>query len=344
MSMKYFSRVLLIIAVLSLSFFILQRFAQINLVWEALLQAKPIALLPAAILTIAVIDSQIRVLQKSLRSINVTLPYADVAKIWLSSYFVNVVVPSGSFAGIAYAALQGSRWQIEKTDMIVGSILQVFSGYLAFLTVLTIAVLLQFTSAPLSGAVGYAVGILGAVVLLIFLAILIIASRLPTAILILRQVRSLLNQFFKLKLKVDDIYDSLYRASLTLAKFSRRWQLIGGSYSSALIGHIFGLGIFWSAFLALGYPVSPSALITGYVVVNLFTIVSVTPAGLGFVEVITPLTLATFNIPISISTAAVLIYRAFSLWFVLAVGGYTFRHIEKVELKQNTLTSARSGQ
>ena len=78
-------------------------------------------------------------------------------------------------------------------------------------------------------------------------------------------------------------------------------------------------------FLAFGYLVPFTTLLTGYSLMLVFWIVTPTPQGVGIVEVVTPAIFASMGIPVEIATLAVLSFRAFNLWMPVVVG-YYFLH------------------
>ncbi|MDR3136572.1 MAG: flippase-like domain-containing protein [Coriobacteriales bacterium] len=65
---------------------------------------------------------------------------------------------------------------------------------------------------------------------------------------------------------------------------------------------------------------SPSALIGGYVVATLFAMISITPQGVGVVEVATVTLLAAYGVPATTGTAVALVYRGLVFWMPFAIG------------------------
>jgi len=74
-----------------------------------------------------------------------------------------------------------------------------------------------------------------------------------------------------------------------------------------LVGLSFGLAV-------------PSALLGGYVVATLFAMISVTPQGLGVVEVLIVALLSAYGVPGSVGTAVALTYRGLVFWMPFTVG------------------------
>ena len=124
-----------------------------------------------------------------------------------------------------------------------------------------------------------------------------------------------------------DIENPFEQINSILTTLHKRWIDLLEPIGDALLTHAIGLGILLSAFWSLGYAVPPSTLLTGYVVGVLLSIVSITPDGLGFVEVAVPLVFVSFGVPVPIATAAVLIWRICTFWTVLSFGGVAFRSL-----------------
>jgi uncharacterized protein (TIRG00374 family) len=74
-----------------------------------------------------------------------------------------------------------------------------------------------------------------------------------------------------------------------------------------LVGVAFGLSI-------------PSALVGGYVVATLFAMISITPQGVGVVEVAVVALLAAYGVSATTATTIALVYRGLVFWMPFAIG------------------------
>jgi uncharacterized protein (TIRG00374 family) len=81
------------------------------------------------------------------------------------------------------------------------------------------------------------------------------------------------------------------------------------------------------SFLAYQVPFTAGTLVAGLSVAYLFTIVSPTPAGLGFVEGALTVALNAMRVPLGSAAVITLTYRAITFWFPLAVGAFALRHL-----------------
>jgi uncharacterized protein (TIRG00374 family) len=87
--------------------------------------------------------------------------------------------------------------------------------------------------------------------------------------------------------------------------------------------------LLWLAFLAFEVKVSPGTVIAGYSIGYLFTLISPTPLGIGFVEGLLSLVLASMYVPLEAATVVALVYRAFTLWLPLLIGIFAFRWLQR---------------
>ncbi len=94
-----------------------------------------------------------------------------------------------------------------------------------------------------------------------------------------------------------------------------------------LFGKALLIGVLLCSFLSFDVPFSAGTIIAGWAVGYLFLIVSPTPSGIGVVEGLMPLTLASLRVPYEAAVVVTLTYRAVTFWFLLAVGGWAFRRL-----------------
>jgi uncharacterized protein (TIRG00374 family) len=99
----------------------------------------------------------------------------------------------------------------------------------------------------------------------------------------------------------------------------------------ALAGKALLIGILICSFLSFDVPFSAGTIIAGWAIGYLFLIVSPTPNGIGIVEGLMPLTLASLRVPYEAAVVVTLTYRAVSFWFLLAVGAWAFRRLHLSE-------------
>jgi uncharacterized protein (TIRG00374 family) len=85
--------------------------------------------------------------------------------------------------------------------------------------------------------------------------------------------------------------------------------------------------ILFLMFLAFKQPFSVGTLIAGFSIGFLFTYVSPTPSGIGFVEGAMTLTLNSLLVPLAAAAVITLAYRAFTVWLTLLYGMAAMRWV-----------------
>ncbi|MCA9933740.1 MAG: flippase-like domain-containing protein [Ardenticatenaceae bacterium] len=103
----------------------------------------------------------------------------------------------------------------------------------------------------------------------------------------------------------------------------RLWWVVFAAFAAHIVA-IFGL---MAIFFAFQLPASLPIILAGYAMTVLFTNVSPTPDGIGFVEVVLPAFYVGFHLPLAIGTAVTLTFRAFSFWLPIFIGFIAVRRL-----------------
>lgn len=324
------SRLIIIAVIVGVCLFLLQRAGQFSQTISAIAQAQFLLLIPALIATVAYIAVQARILHTSFKLTGTKIPYREALRLWLGSHFVNAMVPSGFFSGMAYLVLKGKTWQKRKSALVIGVVLSVFAAYIAILIVFFGGALVHVVNPQQNRAVTIAAQTLAIIVGLLIIFSILLVEYFPLLIALARRFRRFIGKILSLDRDRFDVVNPVEQVNSILTTLHKNWFTIIEPIGDGLITHVLGMGILLSAFWSLGFAISPIAVVTGYVVGALLTIVSITPDGLGFVEVATPLVFVGMGVPLPIATAAVLIWRIFTFWLILGLGGIAFRSVEKV--------------
>ncbi len=111
--------------------------------------------------------------------------------------------------------------------------------------------------------------------------------------------------------------------------------------AAALAAHLTAILGLAAIFVAFQQPLSLPVILAGYAMTVLFTNVSPTPDGIGFVEVVLPTVYLAFNLPLALGTAVTLTFRAFSFWLPIFVGFTAVRRLRLFH-SEETLNPASS--
>jgi uncharacterized protein (TIRG00374 family) len=246
--------------------------------------------------------------------------------------FVIVVAPSAGIGGIAIFAADAQRRGHPTGRATTAAAVYTFFDYLATLFVVLLGLFILFQRNQLHGGeitatlilIGLAIG-LGALLYLGMKS----GERLGRA---LTRIGEFLNRLVRPFLRRE--YFDLDRAhefgieaagGLQLARTSR-----GGLWVPFLLGlstKLLMMIILMMMFLSFHQPFALETLIAGFSIGYLFTIVSPTPSGVGFVETAMTLALTSMRVALAPAALIVLSYRGFTLWLTLAYGMVAMRWV-----------------
>jgi uncharacterized protein (TIRG00374 family) len=255
--------------------------------------------------------------------------------------FVNIVTPSMGMGGMAFLIADGQKRNHPSSRVTTGAAMYILYEYWAVLVILAVglSVLIRrnqlttgeiITSCVLSIM---AVGLAG----ILYLGMRS-PSRLGTTLAWLAALVNKLAHLFTRRdwLQVERAYTFAEDIGngLKQARRSRKGLLI--PFGFALSSKILMIGILMLVFIAFGEPYSPEVLIAGYSIGYLFTIVAITPSGIGFAEGALMLTLNSLRIPLATATIIALAYRGVTYWLPLVYGMIAFRWVSREPALQST--------
>jgi uncharacterized protein (TIRG00374 family) len=252
----------------------------------------------------------------------------------MAANFVNVIAPTAGIGGIAVFIDNAKRHGHSPGRMIVVGILYVLFGYLSFICVLTLGLIVLIRRNNINGGELTA----SAILLLIAAALAALlylgyrsAEELGKA---LTWLARLVNRILRPFLRRD--YLQVERANSFAHEVADGINVLRGKPKELLWPFLFSLNNFALlicvlafCFLALGTPFSLGTLVGGFAIGYLFLIVSPTPSGLGVVEGVMTVVLSTLRVPLGAAALITLTYRAVTFWFPLAVGGVAFRILQQ---------------
>jgi glycosyltransferase 2 family protein len=249
--------------------------------------------------------------------------------IFASAYYANVVTPAGAVGVLAVFISEGKRIGISSARITVANAVQVLFEYLGFLVVLVLGLIVLFRRQIISPTEMTASAILLLFIVLIG-SMLLIGMRSPEQLgKVLaagaRRINRILWVFLhRPYLSPEKAIEFAHDAAGGLHRL--RYQPNGLLVPALLTftGRLILLLIFLLSFLAFAIPSTPGTIIAGFSLVYLFSIVSPTPNGLGFVEGLAPLALASMYVPLGAATLIILAYRGITFWLPLLIGFIAF--------------------
>ncbi len=246
----------------------------------------------------------------------------------MSANSLNLVVKSGGMAGLTTFIADGRHRQVPRGSIIAAYVLVVTLAEVAFAALLIVALGIVAADGRLTTPEAVA-GAVFACYLGIRVAILVVAWR----------SRATLRAMFawpprawaRLRRRTapertHDSADELHDA-LQLVRTAPSRAL--PTTVHALIVDLVGVIELWAVCHAIGSGTTLAVAFIGYTVSVLFTILSVLPGGLGFVELSLGAVLVSFGSTAVSAAAVVVVYRLFELWLPLVAGGLATVRLSK---------------
>jgi phosphatidylglycerol lysyltransferase len=265
----------------------------------------------------------------------------DLLPITFASVFVNVAAPTAGASGMALFVDDANRRGESPQRATVGTFLVMVTDYGGFLFLLAFAlVYLEIHHDLMAYEIGGA-GILGAMVGAV--AVLILAGLWRPA-----WVRGLL---FSVERRANGLAARLRRPPLLHAEWAEKNAnaFIEASIAVAanpvallrtllisLLSYVVDLACLLCLFLAFRQPVGLGVLIAGFSMGILFTIVSVTPMGVGVVEVLMTAVFASLGVPTGSAALISLSFRGLTFWIPLGIGFLLLRRVKSFGAEEIT--------
>jgi uncharacterized protein (TIRG00374 family) len=243
------------------------------------------------------------------------------------AFFLNTVAPSLNLSGNALFIDDAHRRGMRAGRATAAALLMQMSIETGFLAIMVAG----FVIMAVSGDFTLVLALFGAVVVVLVAAMggmLVLSHRAPTLLMrILRPIERLacrLSLRFRKKEMppwADRLAGTMGDAAGDISKAPRKASMV---FVLSLLASSFELGCFILTGMAFGIDAVP-ALIGGYVIAVLFTMVAITPMGLGVVEVAIVVLLTSNGISIGAATATALVFRGIVFWLPFALGVFFIR-------------------
>ena len=250
---------------------------------------------------------------------------ARLALLGAAANFVIVVAPSAGMGGLAVLAADAQERGHSTGRASTAGAVYTFFDYLATLVVVVMGLVILFQHDQLYAAeIAASLILSGLAIGLGFLLYLGMRSgeRLGQA---LKWLGNLANRFLRpfTKEKYIDT-NRAYDFGIDAAEGLRLARKSPGGlwvpFALGLSTKILMMTILFLMFLAFKQPYSITTIVAGFSMGKLFTIVSPTPSGVGFVETAMTLALNSLGVPLAPAALVVLGYRGFTLWLTMIYG------------------------
>ena len=247
----------------------------------------------------------------------------DTLPLVFGTFFMNTIAPSLNTAG-TMLVIDDSRCRgIPAGRATSAALLMQMSIESGFLTIMIIGfIILQFAGHldPIWFLVGlFVVFLVGAMA-----TIMIVGRKSPEVMIgFLRPIENLVNRI-SMRIRKGKVVDPWVES--IVESFGEAAGQIGHNPKKAMFVFLFSilastceLICFCLVGIAFGLTI-PSALVGGYVVATLFAMISITPQGVGVVEVAVIALLAAYGVSAATATTIALVYRGLVFWMPFAIG------------------------
>lgn len=246
-----------------------------------------------------------------------------LAGIGYVSAVLNHLVQAGGVAGygVRYALMR--REGVSLNDVLAASILHFYLTSLAMQAILPLGFVYLFFQATLSRTVSIALGILTAALILIFVAESLLVFRSKTRRATLNWLGRVARRLFRQDLEqgLANFDAAMARGIEGMRKHPKSGVLIGGLVLVDWSGSALALGF---CFEALGSPLTPAVLFTGFVIGVMAGVLSALPAGIGVQDASMAGVFALLGVGFEEAVLAALLFRGvfYLVPYLISLGFY----------------------
>ncbi len=250
-----------------------------------------------------------------------------------ASGFVSIVTPSAGVGGLALFVADGRARGLPTGKITVAGALYLLLDQAAFLCVLGVAMLVLIRRQNLgAGEITASLILLASASVQAFLFFLGYrsAEALGEALarlarLVNRIVGPFIHREYLSEARAHGFAREIAEGLVSLPK--RRHTLIQ-PFLLSLANKVLLMGVLVCSFLSFDVPFTAGTIVGGFAIGYLFLIVSPTPSGIGVVEGVMAIALASLRVDFSQAVIITLAYRGVTFWIPIAVGALAFRALE----------------
>lgn len=310
--------------------FVINNFTHPSEVLEILANGEWLFILIAMILQCAWVAAIAAVYYGVFRALGAQRNYGRLVPLAVAANFVNTVAPTAGMSGLAFLVSNARRSRISSARTMVAGALIVLFDYAGFFVFLLLGLYALFRRGGPNAVQLTATGILMAIgfgLLVLLYQGMRSARALGLALRWLAEWANKLARPFAHRKVVSEAGAQRFArdAALGLDQIKREPRRLLPPLLYSFFAKSILVTVFVLMFLAFHVPISPGTIFAGFAITYLFLIVSPTPAGLGVVEGLLTLTLASMFIPVDAAAVIVLSYRVITFWFPFFLGMLSFQ-------------------
>jgi uncharacterized protein (TIRG00374 family) len=248
-------------------------------------------------------------------------------KLALELNFVNHVFPSGGVAGFSYLGIRLKEKGIPVASTTLAQVVRFALTFVSFLLILFIGMfLLSFGSGSSGGGVALFIGLS---IAFLTLFALIVAIYIFSSEKRIKAFTAFLPKLFNVVVKpitkkelininkIELLFSDFHKDYVLISK---DWRKLKQPFIWALVVNTTEITTAYMAYIALGSPVNPGAVILAYAIASFAGLISVLPGGIGVYEALMTAVLASAGVPKALALSATLIYRIFTIIVFVPIG------------------------
>ena len=271
-------------------------------------------------------------MQSTYRLIGIDETLTRLVPLTAAANFINAIAPSYGIGAMAVFITDGQRRGKPAGKVSTASFLYLVYDYAGFMIVLALGFIVfierDLLTPVLIGAAIFAVSI-GVTLIVLTTAGVLSADRMERSLVGLTDLGNRLLRPFSKRTLLDRTKSSALGRQMTEGlkeiRHSPRSLIIPGIY--ALLRKAVMASILYLVSVAFHTPFDLGTLVASFSISYLFTIASITPSGVGFVEGAMALTQTAMGINPAISVGIALTYRGLTFWLVLLYGFIALRMV-----------------
>jgi len=251
-----------------------------------------------------------------------------------ASTFINMIAPSGGIGGMAVFIDSARKRGYSSAKVMVVGILYVIYEYISLLLVVALGFIALIRRHDLTTG-----QIIAAVILFLFVVVFSLVLYFGY-----RSTEKLGEFLFKAAGWINRRLHPIFHRDLIHAEgahslvrdIAEGVQALQGKRKELIAPLLYALankalliGVLTTVFLSLKVPFSTGTIVAGYSIAQLFFYIMPTPAGVGFVEGIFPITLNALLVPFAQAVLITLIYRGITVWLSFIIGFLSFQRLQR---------------
>jgi len=260
----------------------------------------------------------------------------------LSANFINLAAPTGGLSGMAVFISEAQRHGMSKSRATFVNFFGYFIYYGVFVLLLLFGLFYLLFNHQLYKYQIITAAILFGMILIILVALIAAfeqAARVKKLFSFVAMIANFWTRLISRKKVIHkvDVHIASTEVNACLKIIASKWRELWLPVFHVLLIEIIDILTLYYLFLAFKFPIYPGILITTYAIGVLFTLVSITPGGIGVVEVAMIFVLTNLQVPVELSTIVVFVYRIINYWLPFGLGFIAFRKFqsEKIERIEN---------